>query len=287
MTPRPITRLVLRFTRLDRVPLALRRQVARAFTPLAGEEFALEIDGVTYRGRLDNYLEWMVWVTGRYYESTYIELIRSLGLGGLALDVGGNVGNHALAFSTMFDEVIAFEPYEPLFRRLEAKVADRGNVQVHNLGLGTRPASVPFAPPSGSNLGTGRVAADGRHIVAIEPGDRFLAQASPGRVRFIKVDVEGHEADVLEGLAGTLREDRPVVFYEAFRTAGRPRAEALASSFALFPDDYVFWGLRGQTTFPVQRRVARPARITPRTMGRRYAYVLACPAEVARTAGLL
>jgi FkbM family methyltransferase len=277
---RSLAGLVLRFTRLDPVPLALRRQVARAFIPFSGEEFALEIDGVPYRGRLDNYLEWMVWVTGRYYEYTYLELIRTLGLGGRALDVGGNVGNHALAFSTMFDEVITFEPFEPLFRRLEAKVAGRGNVRAHKFGLGSRPATVAFAPPSGSNLGTGRVAEDGPNTIAIEPGDRFLERASPGPVRFVKIDVEGHEADVLEGLAGTLREHRPVVFYEAFRTAGRPRAEALASSFALFPDGYVFWGLRGQTTFPVQRRVARPVRITPRTMGRRYAYVLACPAEL-------
>jgi FkbM family methyltransferase len=272
--------LLKRFCRNSRVPLSLRRRVAGAFIPFSGEEFALRIGEVCYRGRLDNYLEWVVWVTGQYFEYTYLELIRSLELGGCAIDVGANVGNHTLAFSTMFSEVIAFEPFEPAFRRLATKVEGRGNVQIHNVGLGSESAIVGFDPPSGRQLGTGRVTADGARTIVVEPGDAFLEGRHSAPIRFIKIDVEGHEAEVLKGLTRTLREHRPVVFYESFRTAGRSRGEALTASFALFPEDYVFWGLRGQTTVPVQRKVARPVRITRLNRWRRYAYVLACPAEL-------
>jgi hypothetical protein len=130
--------LLRRICRARPVPLAVRRQLGRIFVPYSDASFRLEIDGVVYRGRLDSYLEWLVWVTGQFFEFTYLHLIRSFQLGGTAVDVGANVGNHSLALSSMFDLVIALEPYEPLYRRLAEKVDGLPNVQTHNLGFGNR-----------------------------------------------------------------------------------------------------------------------------------------------------
>jgi FkbM family methyltransferase len=272
----PVLRTICR---ADRIPLAIRRRIGRAFVPYTDEEFSLDIDGVLYRGRLDSSLEWIVWVTGRFFEYTYLNLIRTLRLRGAAVDVGANVGNHALAFSTMFDEVIAVEPYEPLYRRLEEKVRGFGNVRIHRIGLGSEAGRVGFLAPTGRNTGTGHVAEGGADTIELVRGDDFLAAQASGPIGFIKIDVEGYEGEVLQGLSGTLEAERPVVFYEAFRTGGMTRSAALLSSFGYFPPGYDFWGLRGQTTFPLQRSVARPVRITDRNVGRRYAYVLALPRE--------
>lgn len=271
--------LLRRICRARQVPLAMRRQLGRMFVPYSDREFVLEIDGTIYRGRLDCYIEWLVWVTGQFFEFTYLNLVRSFQLGGTAVDVGANVGNHSLALSTMFDEVIAIEPYAPLYRRLAEKVGGLANVRIHPFGFGSRSGEACFCPPQGRNLGTGRVVAQGTHRISVIRGDELLMQSPTGSIRFIKIDVEGHEAEVLQGLAGILARDRPVVMYESFRMAGATRAEALGASFALFPPDYDFRGLRGQTTFPLQRQIARPVAITPANQGRRYACVLALPSE--------
>ena len=46
--------------------------------------------------------------------------------------------------------------------------------------------------------------------------DNLIAKAtSKHRVALLKVDVEGHEAEVLEGAFQTLQSDGPIVAYEA------------------------------------------------------------------------
>jgi FkbM family methyltransferase len=271
--------LLGRICRDRRVPLAIRRQFGRIFVPYSDRDFVLEIDGMLYRGRLDSYVEWLVWVTGQFFEFSYLNLVRSFQLGGTAVDVGANVGNHALALSSMFDEVIAIEPYAPLHHRLAEKLVGLSNVRIFPLGFGSRSGEARFCPPQGRNLGMGRVADQGTHTISLIRGDELLLPSPEGSIRFIKIDVEGHEADVLQGLAGTLARDRPVVMYESFRLAGDTRAQSLRASFAYFPPDYEFLGLRGQTTFPLQRQIARPERIAAANRSRRYAYVLALPSE--------
>jgi FkbM family methyltransferase len=277
-------RLVAAFCRASSVPLSLRRKVGRYFLPLSGERFTIEIDGLPYSGTLDNYVEWVAYLTGEFYEYTYLNLIRSLRLGGTAVDVGANVGNHTVALSRFFDRVVAIEPFPPVYQRLLQKTAALPGVVPANVAFGEGEGRVGFAPPEGSNFGTGKVESSGELCVEVIPGDLFLSrllpEARPGEIRFIKVDVEGYEAEVLRGLKDTLSTHRPAVLYEAPEFYHRRRGLSLRDSFALFPEGYRFFGLRGQTTFPVQRRVARPVPLTPRNDRRRYACVLAVPAEL-------
>jgi hypothetical protein len=161
--------LVRRICRSPSVPLSLRRGLGRVFVPYAGRPFSLEVEGQPYIGRLDNYIDWVVYVTGQYCEYTYLRLIRTLELGGSALDVGANVGNHATALSSMFERVLAVEPYAPVFRRLERKADLLPNVDACNVGFGEAEAELEFAPPTGQNLGKGRVAEGGDEEVPRTP----------------------------------------------------------------------------------------------------------------------
>src|SRR5690606_10161829 len=146
------------------------------------------------------------------------------------LDIGANVGNHASAFATMFDEVLAFEPFPPVYDRLSRKTADLEAVHVFNLGLGAEEGDLRFAPPADRNLGTGRVTSGGPLTIPVMRGDRFLEGRDTAPIRLVKIDVEGHEAEVLRGLEGTLAHHRPVVLFEAPRAFGRdgpPLSEGL------------------------------------------------------------
>jgi len=247
---------VLKFTRRRSIPLNLRRIAAKWFIPKSERAFELDLDGVLFSGRMDNYVEWLVYVTGDYFEYTYINLLRRLLSGGTALDVGANVGNHSLAFSRIFDRVHSVEPFPLVARRLEEKAAKAGNIVVHQLALSDTTGEARFAPPSTDNLGTGRISDAGEISVQLMRGDEFVAAEVQGALNFVKIDVEGHEVPVIRGLHGTIARDRPVVMFEVARVLQANHGRGLLDCMRIFPDDYEFVCMKGQSTFPTQRRIA-------------------------------
>ncbi|MDA7876983.1 FkbM family methyltransferase [Akkermansiaceae bacterium] len=248
---------ILKFTSNPAIPLTLRREVGKLFVKQNGESFEIEIDGRPFPGTLDNYIEWMVFITRDYFEYTYLNLIRSLVKGGVALDVGGNIGNHAHAFAGFFDEVHSFEPFEKVAKRLKEKAALLGGVTVHSVALSDEAGEMSFEAPDSDNWGTGRISDSGGLKVQVVRGDDYLKEQGIGKPNFIKIDVEGHEPNVLRGLKKTIAESRPVVMFEAPRHLRKEGNGGLGEMIECFPEDYQFVGFRGQTTFPVQRKVAK------------------------------
>jgi len=98
-------RPILAFTRNQRIPLNLRRTLGEWFVRKSNRDFELNV-GSVYRGRLDNYIEWMVYLTGQYFEFPCINLVRKMHSGGVVLDVGANLGNHSLAFCNFSNRFI-------------------------------------------------------------------------------------------------------------------------------------------------------------------------------------
>ncbi|RKX35254.1 MAG: hypothetical protein DRP71_04365 [Verrucomicrobia bacterium] len=256
------------FTRNRRIPLNIRRLVGGWFIGKSDRTYELDV-GSVYRGALDNYIEWMVYITGQYFEFPYINLIRRLHNGGIALDIGANVGNHALAFSEIFDQVYAVEPYSPVYRRLAARREISDRIHPFQIALSDRSGSVSFhVPETDHRVTSGWISEDGEERVESARGDEFVAGAIEGRVSFVKIDVEGHESRVLEGLADTIRSARPTMMVEASKEVLKT-PDTMRAFFALFPDDYVFHTLSGQSSWPVQRDVARTTPIDSKHPRRR------------------
>lgn len=131
------------------------------------------------------------------------------------LDVGANIGNHALFLAGLFEEVLAFEPNRRTFRLLELNAELRPNVRPFNLGLSDRAAELP-ARMDALNVGGARIVASGEatttfRVVAL---DDFLADRPDVHVDFVKMDVEGHEAQALDGARATLARHRPMLAME-------------------------------------------------------------------------
>ena len=246
---------VLAFTRNRRIPLNIRRLIGEWFIRKSDRVFQLDI-GSIYRGKLDNYVEWMVYVTGQYFEFPYINLVRRLFGKGVALDVGANVGNHSLAFSEFFDRVYAIEPYPPVYDRLVARRAIADNIYTYLIALSDRMGTASFKAPETDNLGIGQISPEGELSVEVLRGDEFVRTEIGASVGFVKIDVEGHELEVIRGLAETLRADRPTVMFEASKDVVK-NPESIRNCISLFPDDYIFHTLNGQSTWPVQQEVAR------------------------------
>ena len=160
---------------------------------------------------------------GRYERDELALLMRCLegriDLRGVAVDVGANIGNHALFFADHFAEVLAFEPHPRTHALLEFNAAQRGNVRCFALALSDRDGAAILATPAG-NAGMASLekdAAPGRGVDTVEVALRRLdglCELDGRRVALLKIDVEGHEAAVIRGARAVLGRDRPVVVFE-------------------------------------------------------------------------
>jgi FkbM family methyltransferase len=145
----------------------------------------------------------------------------------VALDIGANIGTHALSFSTLVDRVLAFEPNRPvaLVCQANALAAGADNIEVFNIALSDRAGTASLSVPRSGNFGWAslEIARPDRPPVAVrtERGDDFIIpRINPGeRVVLVKVDVEGHEPSVFKGLTAILQQHRPVVIFETLSSA--------------------------------------------------------------------
>lgn len=136
---------------------------------------------------------------------------------GLALDIGGNIGNHALWFSRYFRAVHAFEPNPATFELLRFNSRWVSNLQLHALGLGDQPGTFEMEEDpenfGGSAIRQGGKAGTGRSVqIRVERLDDLPIDTTD--LCFMKIDVEGFESKVLQGAAQTIRQRQPLVVFE-------------------------------------------------------------------------
>lgn len=205
----PLTRYLRRYAEyhyLRSVGHRVRRQNLPRMAVIAHDEIGAYIvtDGRYEVDLLQGLTEWLIpaWVPDHGKK--------------LALDVGANIGNHALAFSPLFARVLAFEPNPVALHLLRANIElnQRENIEVVPFGLGRADETHNFHTVHG-NLGASRFATSGDASLQIRHGDRFMLQENHReQVGLIKIDVEGMEPEVLEGLAATIDTHKPVVLFE-------------------------------------------------------------------------
>ena len=137
--------------------------------------------------------------------------------GGIAIDVGANRGIYSFALSRAFSRVLAFEPNPELAAFARKKLPS--NVAVNEVALGASETNAVLHVPTfggrhGSHLFGSLVPYGDGPQQTVSVALRTLDSYGLEHVRFIKIDVEGTEFDVLEGAARTIERDRPVLLIE-------------------------------------------------------------------------
>ncbi len=159
--------------------------------------------------------------------------------GHVVAEIGANIGTHTVVLSRLAGaggSVIAFEPQRLVFQLLCANLALNGiaNVDARRQGVGDAVRSLRLSPPDPgavANFGAVSLKPDGTDPVEIVSLDSLGLT----RLDFVKIDVEGMEAAVIEGAADTIRRLRPKLYVENDSAAavGRPEAERPEASQAL------------------------------------------------------
>ncbi len=134
------------------------------------------------------------------------------------VDIGANIGAWSIRAAGLFPQVYAFEPDENVFALLQATAP--ANVRVHSIALSNRSGISQLAVPvvDGKELATRASLEKGANPGFTEiHRDVALATLDSQQLRdiaVIKIDVEGHEAFVLDGAAETITRERPVLIVE-------------------------------------------------------------------------
>ena len=163
------------------------------------------------------------------------------------VDVGASKGNHSLFLSKYVGTVVAFEPYPLVLDRFRNAIEENqiSNIILRPFGLGAENGRFPFFSPKDQNHNTGSFSADFSTrneyfgYLEIRVGDEELSQLQIARVDVVKIDVEGHEKEVLSGLQKAVMRDRPIVMMELL--ADLPEEIGFKSRKDLescFPEDY-------------------------------------------------
>jgi FkbM family methyltransferase len=163
-------------------------------------------------------------IMGARYEGATLAVLDSvitgLGLGkGAALDVGANIGNHACWFAERFDNVLCVEPGKVASIVLEANLYARKirNASVHRCALGSCEGAGFLDVVSEENLGSSVVRkCGGEGEFRILRGDDFVSEVAGGNahIEVVKIDVEGGELEVVQGLTAVLAQYQPLVCVE-------------------------------------------------------------------------
>lgn len=159
---------------------------------------------------------------GRFYEQTFLDYVRSLNLRGVYLDIGTNIGNHALFFALFCqaDRVIGFEPMASWRARAVDNLKANGcNVDVHPVGLLDSPQELVFNP-----YGT-------PYVLECTTLDAILPDLSG--VSFIKMDIEGSEPRALLGGREFFKRNRPLIFAECLGETKELAAAAAIINYRL------------------------------------------------------
>lgn len=137
-------------------------------------------------------------------------------------DVGGNCG--LFSYKSIADlpvkEWQVFEPNPNVAKLAEEALANRTDAHVHILALSSRNGRAKIVLPSdGSLKATLEPERTARHGMEMEiecrRADDLVSGSSGWNLpSLIKLDVEGHEIEVLSGMIHIVRNARPVIFFE-------------------------------------------------------------------------
>jgi FkbM family methyltransferase len=135
-----------------------------------------------------------------------------------AVDVGANKGTYTYALARLAKRVWAFEPNPKMFEILRRGAA--ANVTASMVALSDRSGLAEFRVPrmrkggfsnQGGSLSTTKITENYRSV-SVEA--RRLDELELQDIGFMKIDVEGFEAEVLDGARETIRQCRPVMLIE-------------------------------------------------------------------------
>lgn len=162
--------------------------------------------GVYEKKELDCFFSWLAFLAKDFKNTA-------------ALDIGANIGNHSLYFSDHFKQVYAFEPNARTYDLLNFNAGLVNNIKTFNYGLSNTACTAELSTEA-KNIGASKITttsivqtdAQSKQSIDLKVLDQLDITDFP--IKLIKIDVEGHEFEVLSGAKEVIAKHQPIVLFE-------------------------------------------------------------------------
>ena len=218
------------FTRLYPFDRGVWRISKAAGSFVKGEDVVKTKRGVRLLLRLENYIDRIIYLFGKYEEPLVEKLESGIRAHNceIFIDVGGNLGYYSLAIQKtgVIKEIHCFEPDPLNLHMLKTNILlnkAEGNITVHPFAATSERKELRFGlQRSAGHLNTGlsRILQEGEGV----DGEEIVVQGVPVDERCdfkdkklaIKIDVEGAEKEALEGMVKLLKSNSCYVQIEVW-----------------------------------------------------------------------
>lgn len=172
--------------------------------------------------------------------------IAGSGLVDTFMDVGANCGHVATSVMNNFAQVLLFEPNPKLAKLLRDMFKTQSNINIRECAIvdeasvGKLSLTVPDESSGLATLGGTNLSNQHDRVHTYDVRASTLATEVEGfsmKSAFIKIDVEGFEANIIESAKLLINRERPILGFEALSN------EAALNCARIF-DDYVFYCAR-------------------------------------------
>ena len=213
-----------------RIARGLYRTISSVRAVFGGQdEIEVRRHGVSWRLDLREGIDLTIYFSGAFERPTLRQLERLVKPGMNVVDIGANVGAHTLHLARLEGASGSVEAFEPtsfavtkLRHNLAANPSLAGRVRVTQCllvgeqGAGVERAIASSWPvdgrrPDDQALGSVSMSTEGARAATLD--DSLLA-AGDRRIHVMKMDVDGHELEVLRGARRILQRDRPALVME-------------------------------------------------------------------------
>ena len=171
-------------------------------------------DGIRYRLDLRDHIQRELYFN-QYERADIRQALSLLPVGGTCLDIGANNGAFALQLARKVGEkgtVHAVEADPHVFARLVENCHLNGydsQLHCHNIAMTNADGPIAFYSSDLEHSGWGSLVRFGDIAVGVEQVegvtlDHFVEKENIGRVDLLKIDVEAHEPELLEGARNSL-----------------------------------------------------------------------------------
>ena len=165
------------------------------------------------------------------HEPFSTQIVReTLQKGMTCLDIGANIGYYVTLESKVIGDqgrILAIEP-SPLnfeFLKRNVELQNRKNIEVFNFAAGDKNGQINFVMDENES-NSGRVISDDKLStwsgpvtkLPVKTIDSFLDEMKIDKIDFLRMDVEGYEYNIFQGMKNTIKKSKPIIQIEVHKS---------------------------------------------------------------------